>query len=224
MPTSELKMLCMANSWKHQERCIAGLLKNGRWIRPVPTAEGGAITEEQCQLDVGRPIQPLDLVGLPIKNVAPLPHQPENQLIAKQPWRLLKERRADDDKIADFLTRCEHSKDSLFGTYDDKISWSGIQTKGVKESLLLIRAVTPHFYRKRTWVGNSQLRSKFEFAGNDYDLAITFEAEYLMREGETDTQSSSDWWFTISLGEPFPPQHRSEEFCYKLIAGAIEIP
>ncbi len=217
-------MLCMANSWKHQERCIAGLLKNGTWVRPVSTAQGGAITEDQCQLDVGRPIQPLDLVRLPIEKAAPILHQPENQLIANKPWLLLKEKKAENNKVVSLLTRSEHKKDTLFGTEDDKISWSSIERQGLAESLVLVRAVGPYFRRKRTWSGRTQIRSGFTFAGTDYDLPVTFEASHILQEGKNFTQSSSDWWFTVSLGGAFRPYGYQEKYCYMLIAGAIEIP
>ena len=208
---SEVEMLCMANSRKPGGRCIAGLLDDRTWIRPVPTPEGGAVAASQCKLSEGRQVQQLDVVRLDIEQQVPLPHQPENRLMSKnQPWLLLRTQSA--DKIASFLKNCEYNGDSLFGTKSDKVSRSQIENQGVDESLLLIRATRPRFYWK-----TNQLRVIFVHARAEYDLSVTFDLE----TGEDGRRSSSEWWLTVSLGDPWAERNND---CYKLVAGAIKVP
>ena len=213
---SEIEMLCMANSWKHQERCIAGLLTDGSWIRPVSNPDGGAITMGQCKTSEGRSVRPLDVIRLVVERPSPLPHQPENRLIANQPWQFLRRREAHE--IADFLTNCEYQQSSIFGTKTRKVSWEQIQGKRVEESLALIRAARPKFYWKDRGPAKSrQHRVLFVHDGTEYDLPVTFD----LGTGEDGRQSSWDWWLTISLSGPLALQGND---CYKLVAGAIKIP
>lgn len=100
----------------------------------------------------------------------------------------------------------------LFGTTIDKVSWSQIKELGIENSLLLVRASRPRFY----W-NNYQLRVAFVHAEVEYDLSVTFDLE--LSEGER--TSSSEWWLTVSLGDPWAERNYD---CYKLVAGALRIP
>lgn len=211
----------MANSKKLGDRCVAGPLKGGTWIRPVGAKRGGALTPEQCLLDTGRPVQPLDLVRLKVLKQEPQPHQPENWLVADQPWELVrKEKRR---TVSIFLTACEFSDKLPFGTDDDKVSWTQVDKHGIDKSLILVRVARPEFYRKK-FMNKAQIRVEFTYAGIEYDLSVTFESQKLLTAGKSHKRSSRDWWFTISLGEPFQPYGSQERYCYKLVAGAMKIP
>jgi hypothetical protein len=166
---------------------------------------------KQCKLPGGLQVQQLDVIGLDIGDRVPLPHQPENRLILNdQPWRRLRTQSA--DKVASFLMGCEYQGDSLFGTTSDKVRWSQIENQGVKESLLLVRAIHPRFYWK-----NRNQRVTFVHQTAEYDLSVTFELE----SNEAGRQSSSEWWLTVSLGDPWKQMNND---CYKLVAGAIRVP
>ena len=107
---------------------------------------------------------------------------------------------------------CEYEGDSLFGTKNDKVSWSQIEEQRVEESLLLIRATRPRFY----WKANKH-RVVFVHANTEYDLSVTFNLETV----DDERRSSSEWWLTVSLGDPWAERNND---CYKLVAGAIEVP
>ena len=79
----------------------------------------------------------------------------------------------------------------------------------LNSSLTLVRAVAPEFRWRRKW---GQKRALFDHEATTYDLVMTFE------NSPPVGHSQSQWYFTISLGEPFHGD------CYKLIAGAIEVP
>ncbi len=208
---AEIEMLCLANSRKHGRRCVAGVLTDGTWVRPVSATEDGALAESDCRLDAGRPVRPLDVVRFSVERDEPRPHQPENRLITDEQWQLLRSRDLAD--VASFLDGCAYDKPSIVGTTSRSVSWEEVQREGVTESLALVKVAEPMF----DWseYNPTQLRATFTYAGTTYDLPNTFEDALPLG------RSSSEWYLTISLGEPFARQGND---CYKLVAGAIEIP
>ena len=77
------QIICLANSWKRQERCIAGIdLKTRTWIRPVyDRTNGGCIPENVRSLEDKEP-QILDVIDIPLtKNISPSCHALENREI-----------------------------------------------------------------------------------------------------------------------------------------------
>ena len=222
----KVKMLCMANSRKLKGRCIAGLLPNGSWIRPVSTPSGEAIDKSQTILDNERAIQPLDVVKIPIERAISRYHQQENQLIADGPWRFLSEHNVTDECTASFLLKCIYDKDALFGDPYKDVSWEDIKDNGIDHSLALMRTADPIFKRVDNRYGQPRFLSNFYYKDYGYRLPITivgFERQIPPIEIGRIYKSKSNWWFTISLGEPFTPYFKREKYCYKLIAGAVEI-
>ncbi len=46
-----MRVICLANSYKHQARCIAGVaIDSGDWIRPVSGLEDGRIPVDDTQI------------------------------------------------------------------------------------------------------------------------------------------------------------------------------
>ena len=112
----------------------------------------------------------------------------------------------------ELLERASETHDSgIFGTTTDRISTSDIDLRlhGLESSFTLVKARVPEFQWGRKW---SQRRAAFDHCGITYNLVMTFE------DSPQVGQSHSNWYFTVSLGEPF---HGN---CYILVAAAIEIP
>ena len=215
----EIEMLCLANSRKEGDRCVAGLRSDGTWIRPVSTPQGGALTNTQLMLaEVGRPVEPLDVVVVPVEGPVPFSYQPENWLIAERPWRHLRTVEVPD--VWELFELAEYSEPALFGTPYDALNQLEIPEDGIEDSLALLRVQHPTFYYRERWGRDPQLRASFDYAGVEYDLSVTFEHE--LGKDEDSRQSTSNWWLTVSLGDEF-----FKDGCfwhYKLIAGALRIP
>ncbi len=208
---TEVDILCLANSWKTGGRCVAGLrLDDGSWLRPVSDNESGELSHQQCMMDIGHAVRPLDVVRVYLEKPSPRPHQPEDWIIADRQWRFL-ERRSVADVRKLLKKASEERKTGIFGNESDSLSWKAISGGSVRvqSSLTLVKVDTPEF---RWGTRRGQKRAVFDHAGVTYDLAMTFKNELSIGA------SSSKWYFTISLGEPL------NGYCYKLIAGAIELP
>lgn len=204
-------ILCLANSWKSGGRCVAGIrTDDGSWIRPVSDTDEGELTPSQCTLDNQRQAMPLDVVRVYLKEPSPRPHQPENWQITARQWRFRD--RMSFREATKLLERASETHDSgIFGIAADRISARDIERRpgGLDASLTLVKASAPEFKWGTKW---NQKRAVFEHGGITYDLVMTFE------DSPRVAQSPSDWYFTISLGEPF---HGN---CYLLVAAAIQIP
>src|SRR4051794_37579740 len=84
MPSEEF--LVLASSKKLGGRCVAGITREGRWVRPVSGAPRGLLKAE-CAVD-GRWPELLDVVHFGYEKPLEDPAQPENVLIDGSPWEL----------------------------------------------------------------------------------------------------------------------------------------
>jgi len=207
---TEVDILCLANSWKNKKRCVAGIrLDDGSWLRPISDREHGELSDAQCIMDNGRAVRPLDVVRVYLKEPSPRPHQPEDWTVTDRQWSFLGRKSvADARKLLE--EAAEEHKDGIFGNDGDSLSHRAIRNRSiqVQSSLTLVKVNSPEFRWGTRW---RQKRAVFDHASATYDLVMTFE------DAPQVGGSSSEWYFTISLGEPY------HGYCYKLIAGAIEL-
>jgi len=60
------RIICLANSWKHGDRCIAGINEvNGNWVRPISDLPDGQIPKEIRQINRLEPAL-LDVIDIPL--------------------------------------------------------------------------------------------------------------------------------------------------------------
>jgi len=215
----DIDLLCLANSFKRGGGCVAGIrLDTGAWIRPVTDSEDGTLPSSRCQLDVGRPAAPLDVIRMSLARPAPRVHQPEDWIAGPQQWRLRSSHKF--PAAADVLDRYTFRGGMLFGTPTDRVPETTIGETGVEASLALLRIEAPVFRSEvNPFDGKTKVRAVFIHGGVAYDLSVT---DRNLRVGLAKVigtyPSFADWYVTISLGEPF------RGACYKLIAAALEVP
>lgn len=89
------RIVILANSIKHQKRCVAGRevwFKDGKhrlgaWVRPVSSTGKGEIALEQSTLPDGSQPAVLEIIDVPLSGHAEDPTQPENwNLSTDKPW------------------------------------------------------------------------------------------------------------------------------------------
>jgi hypothetical protein len=162
------KLVCLANSRKYHNRCIAGLTPDGVWVRPVSRLPDGSIPWNLRAID-GREPQLLEVLTIPLAERGPEPgHQPENRLVEAGPWVRL------GAVAAERLIRFCSAGGPLLHTPTDRVPTELLARlpAPLRRSLELIAVNDARYYSKHVAEGHS-VRVAFTFAGASYDLAVT---------------------------------------------------
>ncbi len=209
--------ICLANSRKYGERCIAGIevKQNGnfweiihrnerpKWLRPVTNTEFGGVPP----ILVGR-MDLLNIVEIEITALIPKGYQSENVLFEAQSLHVLGSITA----TLNNLSKLANANDfSIFAGNGRKIHRD--KMSGVDYSLALIEV---RDVRIRVRDDNGHIRAEFIHGLYHYDLPITdvnFIEKYTLNEAILD--DAEHVFLTISLGI----EH--QEFYYKLVAGVV---
>ncbi len=209
--------ICLANSRKYGERCIAGIEvkrkgdfweiihKNNRpkWLRPVSDSEFGGVSPAL----VGQ-MNLLNIVEIEITALIPKGYQSENVLFDIKSLNVLGSITATWNN----LSKLANANDfSIFAGHGRTIHRD--KMAGVDYSLALIEA---REMRIRVRDDNGHLRAEFVHGQYRYDLPITdvnFIEKYTLNEAVL--EDANHVFLSISLGIEF------EERYYKLVAGIV---
>jgi hypothetical protein len=220
-------LICLANSYKWHNRCLAGLRADGGgWVRPVSDKQHGELAYSQYRLPDHSEPHLLDVIRVGLSRPEPLPHQPENWLVDNSEWKLL-ERPASANR-ARAVAAAVYRGPLLFGNTGRSLPYAQFLTRPARESLVLVQ---PAGIRWHTEFNTYELRNTprvlFRLGDVPYDLPLTDPAHAgpLQRRDEGN-YSSSDLGipedgtilFTISLGDPL------DGVCYKLVAAVVIVP
>jgi hypothetical protein len=206
-----MEIICLANSLKGNERCVAGINpKIGQWIRPVSQSGEGALDFKTRNIG-GKEPQILDVLNIPIQGLGPdYGCQPENRLIANGNW--IKAGKISSDKL---LIYCENNVPLLHND-ERRIpqTFFDIVSKTNWKSLQLVQVSNIQFFTKQ-WPERVQYLSLFEFNQNRFKIPVT-DPQILSKLNQNET-ISSNCIITVSLTSPY------RGYCYKLVAGVIEL-
>lgn len=215
----EKKIVCLANSRKHNGYCVAGkeLISGGygRWIRPV--SDNGALKEEQVKYKNGSKPQMLDVISIEFTKPNPKSHQTENYLINDVLWGHSLERLVEWkelENLKDDPNKLWFNKNSTPHGKHDFVSEEEIAE--LKNSLYLIYLKSVNITVGKNIKKPNQVRAEFLFKDEDYNLAVTdIKAEEYFKEGK----EIKDVYLCISLGGPH--SYDNKKSYYKLVAGVI---
>jgi len=225
---ASVDLLVLASSRKRRNRCVAGWdLENERWIRPVSTRTDGALELEHCVMN-GRWPEVFDVVRVELERPLPTNYQPENWLIADQPWQLLQQ--ADPRTIRDDLRSITDNHDWLLESTDRRVEGAALRADPAASSLVLVEPSTLT-WRIETPPWGKQHKADFGVDGQDgiYDFPVTdipiFAQLQPLDDGnysrsQVGIEDTSDVFLTVSLAEPYAENDR----CYKLVAAVVEVP
>jgi hypothetical protein len=224
MPAVDL--LCLANSYKHGHRCVAGLRTDGGgWVRPVSGSEGGELAYRHYKLPGSSEPEVLDVIRVGLARARPQPHHPEDWLIDGSEWQLIN--RPAPDALAGLLNSSLEPGPWLFRSLTSSIPYSDCVKDPLRASLALIR---PRGVKWRTaqFEGRKKARVVFRLSNCWFDLPVTdpmYAARLARLEaGDHDDESisipaESRYLFTISLAEPW-----EDGYCYKLVTTVVLLP
>ena len=226
--THGIDFICLANSRKLSGRCVAGLRTDGNgWIRPVSDLEDGRLVEEHYTLDDGCEAQLLDVVRVEVVKPQVLPHQPENWILAKKPWKLL--RRISPADAMRHLEPALIPGPDLLGNRSDRVAVVDLKKRAAASSLALVAPESLEWTVTKSMRGNRQIRAVFELRKTSYDLVVTdprWERRLSSLQLGTHPREAASLernfrvLFTVSLSEPFEAQAH----CFKLVAGVLVLP
>jgi len=221
------RILCIANSRKHQGHCIAGLTTRGKLIR-LCGPSGAALSD--ADTDLGLMGQPRVLDELDVKLARPIPdgHQPENWLIADGALRVSS--RKAPSHWGPSIEKAREPSSVILGNDQPVISAEDAVELG--RSLELIRPKDLHFrMRWRPGLRIPRFRAAFRYRGAEYDLPVTDPS--IERELRKDKDvlnekmhlpfprcpGGGDLYATVSIGEEY-----QDGMCYKLVAALFCVP
>jgi len=211
-------LLCLANSKKYGERCIAGIELRPdaqqqfhpvkidgkpQWLRPVADSVHGQVPAQLvADFAVG------DILEFELLRQCPSAYQTENcQFVPKS----LRKIRAAKISISHLEQLVENQADGLLGNQRKTLSLDEIQT--ADRSLVLVKPeqVMPYF----TTPYNTKPRVKFKLGNTVYDLPMTDVNFFDQMQLGLEALVGMTVFITVSLGVEF------EGKIYKLAAGMI---
>ncbi len=216
-------VVCLANSKKNNERCIAGKEFSekhyiGPWIRPVSERKGGAISLNECTYCDGNPPQLLDIIKIPFKQNRPDLFQSENYLIEPS----FKWKKVDTLDIKFLGAFCDNinslwsiNHSSHYGL-NDQVPPECLDR--ISKSLFLIKP-QKFFITVQNEYERTKVRARFTYKENDYKLAITddrIERKFLRKNEGVYKINANPIYLCISLALPY-----KDNFCYKLCSSVI---
>ncbi|MFZ4665420.1 MAG: dual OB domain-containing protein, partial [Prochlorotrichaceae cyanobacterium] len=140
---STMNVICLANSYKHYDRCIAGIEStSGQWIRPVSDLDDGRIPKNDRFIKAEE-ITLLDRVDIPIHKTQKSGHEIENFRYTRGAWKI-----TGKAQVADLLRYCE--LDLLYPKYQQAIPYAYLQQNAPVRSLQLIE-VKSFVCQKNRW-------------------------------------------------------------------------
>lgn len=206
-----IKLVILANSYREGDRCIAGIdISTGLWVRPVSPLKNMAITWNMRKIN-NNESGLMDIVEMSLgEQGRDLGCQPENRLLNAVPWQ----------KVGKMTVHqiSEYIEDSTVILHDHSNS---IQLSHLKipktewKSLQLIKSPDVKFefneYLRR-W------RTIFGYGdGKSLELGLT--DPNIINKLNRGIRISQQCLLTISLAGPLSPYN----YCYKLVAGVIEL-
>jgi len=220
----QFEFICLANSFKHGGRCVAGLRTDGLgWIRPVSSKADGTLDINDYVLDDLTEIGLLDVARIGTVKSRAQVHQPENWQIDANRWALVS--RPKPASLAPILDAALLRNGELILGCDDRVSTAELHRSAAAQSLALVAPPEIRLHQRTKADRSQKLRCHFTLDLGarciDYDLALT-DPIWVSR-----TQSNQAMTFrnpmdrvllAISLGEPFGG------YCYKIVAAIIQLP
>jgi hypothetical protein len=220
-------IVCLANSYKHGGRCVAGIcVEDGRWIRLRSKGGDGSLMPPDYTLAEGKgEVRLLDVFEVELHYAMPSNCHPEDWVASPAWWRLVE--RPCSAKSWRRMTDGVERRGPLLGGYGDRV-WASLFAKRPATASLELVCPTDIWWWVREERGKVKYRALFRRDNITYDLAVTdprwLEQMQLMPLGiyphrllAPDAQQT---WLAVSLSEAFSPGGGGAAH-FKIVAGVI---
>lgn len=212
-------LICLANSEKKNERCIAGIDRNtGQWIRPVGPGHHGEVSKHLRNVKGSEP-ELLDIIRMTLDEEAETHgFQTENRSIAPVAWEKVGQATVDE-----IIPYCNQER-YIFFSPGNHLPYSQIISDSNKHCSLQLWET--HDFR--TWHEGAKWDGAKKWKGSFRNLhgsrmTSTIKDPKIEEKLNEDLKCSRHCLILVSLGVPFQPTGWSEQNCWKLIASVIEL-
>lgn len=218
------RIVCLANSWKLEERCIAGIdLETEEWIRPVCDKlypKDGRIPKSVRFVE-GREPELLNILEIPLAEAGnDFGFECENLSVLPGQWKCL-------GKVqpTDLLRYCGSFRYILHNSWK-YVNPSYLQSLPFhqRRTLQLIQVVRFSVEQRISSKGNIEWRGIIQSSNNQHWAGAKITDPLFIEKLKTGYQPKNRCLITVSLSIPWaPPNWEGEDPCWKVIAGVIEI-
>lgn len=217
------QIICLANSWKRGERCIAGIeLQTKNWIRPIYDRLQGGCIPKQVRLINNKEPQILDVIDIPLNpNFCQFSYALENRQILPGIWEKIGIVRPTK------MIKCSNLNVPILHNAGKYVTKTYLQSLPFSERRTIQLTYTSKLEITSELKNNGRTKWKGTFINNFghklEDASIT-DPEFVKRL-DSGYRPRNDCLVTVSLSLPFRPHDNWEGDapCWKLIAGVIEL-
>ncbi len=215
------RIICLANSQKHGAHCVAGVEpETGRWLRPVSQLNDGRLTRRMRLVDGREPFLG-DILAIPLTTeLFGAKHQCENRCLLPGEWTC-----EGTASFGDIRPYCSHAA-TILGTNTPYIPLNDILRRPREQRASLELVETVRFSIRNIGIsaqGGHKWFGAIETTGGA-QLEARITDPVLIEKLENSYQPPPNCLVTISLTEPYTPDHweEDEQPCWKVIAAVIE--
>lgn len=225
---STQQIVCLANSYKHNHRCMAGIsLTYKKWVRLIGREVQGCLTREQTCYQDGRETAVLDVFETELGEKCGSNSHPEDVFLAGKTLRPI--RRFDEQRDIRFLADYLNKGPAVLQGNGDRVYQRKFEGAAADGSLELIEP-NDLWWWIRDEESKRKNRALFRLghvSRTRYDLAVTDPAWLkqlnllpagIYPHGIFFRTKPPRTLLTMSLSEPF------EGFHYKVVAGVVALP
>lgn len=222
------RIVCLANSYKHDHRCVAGIsLTTRQWVRLIGRKVPHCLTLNEARYSDGTKVSLLDVFEVEIEKGCGSNHHPEDVLTAETPWNRI--RSFNEPSDLDFLQGMVSRDPIVLQGCCDRIDAHRLEKTAARASLSLVEPEDLWWWIREE-SGKRRSRANFRLGREGrvrYDLPVTDpdwldQLNFMPTGIHPHATLCGEWrthtYLTASLSEPW------EGFHYKLIAGVINVP
>lgn len=222
-----VKIICLANSWKHGERCIAGINPDtGKWIRPIcDRFPNDGRVPENIRLINGKEPALLDILEIPLNDtildLKDLDFECENLTIGEGKWHKL-----GVVKPTDLLKYCDNSQYIL---HNDRRYVTVPYLRSLpfekRQTLQLIYVNKLDIFGQPNSIGHTNWRASLITKNGKILNNIKITDPVFLKQLDNGYLPHNPCLITVSLSMPFIPYDDWEggDPCWKLIASVMEL-
>lgn len=220
--SSLTRIICLANSWKHGDRCIAGINpQTGKWVRPISSLPDGRVPKEMRQINRREPAL-LDLLEIPLAATGKdFGFESENQDILPGKWRKIG--RVTPEEASQY---CSQDPEILHNDHRYvTVDWLGSLPVERRITLQLVKAVKFSARAKGERFAGGEKWEGDLVTDKGKRLTATITDPIFTRRLELGYRPEQPCLVTVSLSMPWRPDDwEGGDPCWKLIAAVIELP